>query len=532
MIVAYLLLVQTRVNWSKGNIDWHSDEYYNMYHGLKALSDGHAYFDTQIMHGGRLESAPWMVRLAYPFALIQMNKNMGYNWNLGWNFWPGHNYVKRKWLSTQTVAPDLSDPNLKELLFGLRKMYIYFVFLSFLPLGYYCFRKSLYLLPLAMVWYLGLNRLMLLEQKYFLFEPAMIIGLNLLLVYFLWALEKKKFSVEFLALGGLIAAFLLSVKVSSVFFFLLPLVAFWIRRRPGQPFNRSCGIYVLVFTAAMICINYFAFLSSASFNNYLHGMTAIFWYYSEGIQDGDMVTPGWQHFMKNLKQMSDLFGPVMVIFPIVIYAAWKKARREAKVAIATVGILTLLSIYALCQQGSFLPRNILPLFIPLTFVAFYSAEIAWQKLKSKRMRNAGMVMLALMFISPCISAPRRLLFFSQSKDYMANVSRLVASDKFDAVFATGFTPIAFDSVPGSDRIIRLDEPPVLTSKNYESYIEQMRKELVAGAHPKVAWPANQPFRALVLVHRTTRTKHLSNYILQKFFKQNMIRGEDFIFFND
>lgn len=534
LLIAAYLLVGSRLNYNKKeSLGWfNSDEYYTVTHTLRSIHLGHKYFDTRIFYGFP-ETSSWLARFSYPFALIHMNRNLGYNWNLGTNFWPGHNYIKRNWIEPNLSYPNLSDPNQKEFLIGLRTIYVLLIFLSFLPLLYYCYLKEYYLCGLALISIPSLSYLLLHQQSSFYVEPSMIIFLNILIAFLLFIIDRKGLSSEMGIWGGIICALALSSKVSTAFFLLLPFVYYYFLESDKKVLWKVTKWHVFSWVAGFCVINYFAFLSSASMNNYLHGLTAIFWWYSGGTQDLDEIGSNWSHLREILRQFRILFGPVYFLIPYIVILGFLNKDKKSRLVIASFAVTVAITVFSLSKQGSFINRNLMPYFVPTIFLVFYSLERGFIYLKSrnvKYLKVAYVISGLIIFFSPFKWTPRLKYgetgetyigaFYNPHKDFLQTAKELIANEKWSDVVVIGYTADDLKSIPGAESFVyRESAPKLILSKNFDEHVANLKSELLK----------TDEDNPLVLVKRTKANKQLTNWILQHFFPRNHAFGNDFIF---
>jgi hypothetical protein len=465
-----------------------------------------------------------------------MNSHMGNMWNRAGSRYAGYFYLKNNWkITAESGSPNLSDPNLKEFLFGIRKFYALVVFLSFLPLLFYCYRKNLFILGTGLVLYLGLDSVLQQMQIVFLVEPAAIVMLNLMIAHFIFLIERKRTSRWDVLLAGFMAAAMLSAKLSTIFFVPIPIVAFYLAKRDFIEFLGRIRLFAIVFLGSLALINFPAFLSTTSLGNYLHAVTHPFWYYAGWIQDNDEIPKGAFHLFVLCKQMYSLLGPWLFILPALLLLALVKAGRREKLIILSWASPLVASVVSLAAQGSYLSRNLMVFYGVLVLITFLSVEYIFSaigpKLKTPFLRRMVIAAWVLLWVIPFVSGKWNEIYKRPKTVFLQKAAMLIHTAKFSHVFVFGFEPKELENVGGHEKFNYHDDVPRLRSKDFDSIMNGLKLELVEGKSERILNPliTARDFNPLILVHRIGNNKQLTNYFLQQHFGRNYIFGDYFIF---
>jgi hypothetical protein len=534
--LSFFLFFCVRVNNLQLTKDlWHTDEYYTVSHALSSIYFGKNFFNsTQEL--GSLETARWFARIAYPYGLITMNRHLGNMWDRAGNRYAGYFYLKNNWKITAASGyPNLSDPNLKEFLFGIRKFYVLVVFLSFLPLLFYCYKKNFFILGTGLILYLGLDSVLQEMSISFLVEPAAIVMLNLMIAHFLFLIERNRTSHWDVLLAGFMAAAMLSAKISAIFFVPIPIVAFYLAKRDFSEFLGRIRLFAIVFLCSLALINCPAFLSATSLGNYIHAVTHPFWYYAGWIQDNDEIPKGAFHLFVLCKQMYSLLGPWLFILPALLLLALVKAGRREKIIILAWASPLVAVTVSLAAQGSYLSRNLMVFYVVLVLITFLSVEYVFSamgpKLKTPFLRRMVIGALVLLWVIPFVSGKWNEIYMRPKTVFLQEVAKLIHSKKFSHVFVFGFGPEELEKVRGHEKFNYHDGVPRLRSKDFDSIMNVLKSELVEGKSEHILNPLLTvgDYNPLILVNRIGNNKQLTNYFLQQHFGRNYIFGDYFIF---
>lgn len=501
--------------------EYYGDEYHTIHQGISFLVHG------KVENFRTGESVRWLVRAFYPYALVSMNSKMGGNvFQDGWDY-PGHFYVIRNFVDSHNVASINNDPNLRDLFNSLRKQYLLFVLISFFPLAYFFYKRKYYIYAVGSILLLGINIELIAEQRYFYIEPAMIASISLALflyVYFLNQASIKKYQI---ILYGAFMAFMLGTKLSIAPLLLLPLILLFYQKDALRGKAVSLIIFFVSFAGAYIIINFPAWLSLQSFNQFLHDATSNFWQYSAGSSGDYTVASGANHFSLILRQLEGLFGYVLYILPVIFLWGWHYATREEKKILLPCFVTFVFIAYILIYQHIFLARNLLPFYPLIILPALLSLDIIRRSsifAVNKKIYVISIILVAGLLFGISRHAGgwqslRQDLYPSSKQGFLSAFSEIYKNEGNPrTVYAIGFPEHFFDSLPGSEKFIALpDAPLLLNANNYPAFAVQYSKIARDG---------------VVAVNRVANNKHLTNYLLPKYFSANRQFGNYYLFYNN
>lgn len=522
LLLAAFLLLFVRLNAEFNNYGiYYGDEDHTIKQGLNLLVNGRV--DTFRAQ----EGVRWLVRASYPYALVYMNTHMGGNvYRDGWSY-PGHKYVVEHFVHADDPSADFStDPNLRDLFHALRLPYIGFVFACLLALLLFFFKENYYLVAFGGLLLLGFDLDILNEQKLFYIEPAMLASLALLILTYCHYLYRRTTSSKAAVLFGFLAAFMISTKFSAVLFIMLPVILFFYLLQ-GRDALQQVAIYILSLAVFYALINFPAFISLESFNLFLHDLSSNFWHYSAGSDSSITVASGIPHFGLIIHQLETLLGYALYILPIFFLFAIYYANVKERMILIPLMVLGLLSIHSLAEQHIYLHRNLVPFYLPIAIVSLLSVEIIMRRLAALYDRKyvlGGVVALALLWSVGIVAHAGGITAFTSiflphaKTSFTAELESLHdQSQPTDVWYAVGFPRRFFEGELFEKRIVsKTDVPAILNEKNYPELISQFKL---------------LPEGSAVLVNKTGNNKHLTNYILPKYFTENRQFGEYYVFFD-
>lgn len=499
--------------------EYDGDEYHTIHEGIRFL------FHGRVDNFRAQESVRWLVRLFYPYALIEMNTSMGGNVFIDdWQY-PGHFYVKEHFIDSYNVSAVNNDPNLRVLFFSLRKLYLLFVLASFIPLLYFFYKKKYLITAAGMIILLGISGDLIHEQRLFYIEPAMIAGINLCLWAYLYLLDAKKMSRVHACVYGILFAFTVATKFSTIPFIILPaLLILFIKKETKERVLLFC-VFFFSFLAGYTVINFPAFLSVDSMNQFIHDLSSNFWQYAAGSSSGYTVAAGFHHFSLIIKQLEGLFGYSLYIVPMFFLFGWKHASTDEKRMLLPISAIIFLICVTISNQYVYFVRNMVPFYGAIVFIPLIAFDIL-----RRHMAESGRTRVFLMSASFVIVLTfggiiahaggmmpwKTQVFPSVKKEFLTAVMELSQKNKA-MIYAVGFSDSFFTHQAYVDRLTMLADAPAVLSSGTYGYTEKKYQEL--------------PETAMVLVRRVGNNKHLTNYILPKYFDYNQQYGEYFIFYN-
>lgn len=496
---------------------YNDDEYHTIHEGIGFLVHG------RVENFRAQESVRWLVRLFYPYALMQMNTTMGGNVFIDdWQY-PGHAYVQKHFIDTYDVGAINNDPNLRVLFFHLRKLYLVFVLLSFIPLLYFLYKKRYTVTALGIVVLLGINVDLMREQRLFYMEPAMLAGLNLCLFAYLYLLDTKKIS-QLQTIGyALICAFTVATKFSTLPFLLLPILAILFIQKETKERIISLFIFFASFLVGYLLINFPAFLSLQSFNQFLHDLSSNFWQYAAGSSSAYTVAAGFQHLSLIVLQLEGLFGYTLYLLPLIILWTWRYTTSDEKKIILPIGVLALVICLAISKQYVYLARNTIPFYAAIALIPLLCLDILRRHVNMRRFAMCASILFILTLSGNITYAGglpswQKQILPSSKKEFLAYAAEQLSQKETGQTYAIGFSDSFFAAEPYQENLtVPSGAPAVLSSGTYE-YEEKKYQDL--------------PGNTVLLVQRVGNNKHLTNYILPKYFKEHRQFGEYFIFYNE
>lgn len=502
---------------------YHVDEYHTVQQGLYFIAHG------AVQNFRVQESVRWLVRLSYPYALLSMNTHMGGNvWIDDWNY-PGHQYIVRNLVDNYDPNAIKNDPNLRDFLQALRVPYILLVAASIFALSYVLLRHRYYVTAFVVPVLFGINRLLIKEQGLFYVEPAMLAAIAVMTAVFVHVLMNQRRFTSWQVVGlSALTAFTVSTKFSTAVYALLPILLIWWQPDELRPRLRQLGLFVAALAGSYLLINFPAFTSLASFNQFLHDFSSNFWQYAAGSRDAYTVAPGMPHFRLIMRQFGSLFGPALYAVPALLaFALWRGSRDERRIMISQIVVLAL-TIASLMGQRVYFERNIIPFYLTLIVLTVLSVDILhrtlWERHSFRRWIMAGYAAFAVAAMAGVIIASggtQKFAFqisLTPRSGFLRNVNEVVEQRKPAAIYAVGFDAEFFEGQSYRDQLKQLPEAPdPLHNNNYAAYEEVFR------ALPK---------ESAVLAHRRGNNKHVTNYILPKYFTKNRQIGSYYVFFND
>jgi len=501
---------------------YNDDEYHTIQQGLNFIVNG------EVENFRAQEATRWLVRAFYPYALVYMNTHMGGNVYLdGWKY-PGHGYVTQNFVDHANIPTVFSlDPNLRDLFHALRVEYVAFVALCILTLLFFFLSKKYYVVAFGSIFLLGFNLDLLHEQKIFYIEPGMLASLALLILAYCYVLYRGKISSKEILTFSFLAAWMVSTKLSTIFFVALPLILISLISWPDYKiiFNKV-GTYILGLPLFYILINFPAFLTLNSFNTYLHDLFSNFWQYAAGSDPGITTQPGIHHLGLIIYQLEGLFGFALYVLPVMVVFGLYYASKRERMILWPLLALVVLSIISLSGQHVYLLRNAIPFYLPILLVALLALEIVTRKFFSIygwKHTVGGLLMLFLFSVSGIFFHAGGTAFITEfwPRPALALHSQLEMlhgrAQPGDRWYAVGFSRDFFKGGVYSNIItfkqnVSLD----LNSKEYPQ-LESRYSAFTKGA--------------VVIVAAQGNNKHLTHYILPKHFVDNLQFGNYYVFFN-
>ncbi len=505
-ILSFFLLVIVRINAESYNFGkYHDDEYHTVKQGLNLIVNG------SVDNFRAQESARWLVRAFYPYALLSLNSQMGGNVYIdGWSY-PGHNYVVTNFVNApETSEPFSKDPNLRVLFHALRKEYIIFVFACVALLFYFFFKNKYFLTAFGGIVVLGASLDLLTEQRIFYIEPAILASLALFLFAYFHYLFRGDISKKATVLFGFLAAFMLSTKFSTALFLALPIVLFFYLYERSRAIKLT-AIYLVSFAASYIMINLPAFLSLKAFNGYIHDISSNFWQYAAGSDPSLTVAPGIQHLGLFIYQLEGFLGYSLYIIPFMILLGIYYADRKVRMILIPLSVILLATTYLLSGQSVFLSRNIIPFYVPIAVVSILSIETAGNALR--KWKRHIIIASSVLWIAGILIHNGGIRDFASDiwPDDRSGLMRglgMIQGDlrKESRLLAVDFPESFFEGQPFEKMIVEKEGfPRIVTNENYP----ELQSEF-----------ASLPVGSIVLVNNIRNNKHLVNYVLPKYFAEN------------
>jgi len=519
-VMSFLFLFVLRINVISYYIaDYNVDEYHTIHQGLNFLVNGEVE-NFRVQEGTR-----WLVRLFYPVALINMNTHMGGNVFLDdWDY-PGHNYVVKNFVNDyDTFLSNLTDTNLRDLFYSLRTQYALLVYVSFLPLLWYLFRKKYYISAFGLIILLGVNAELLKEQSIFYVEPALLACVNLIMyMYFRFNASQKITSTAVMAYAVLLG-FAISVKFTAVPLMLIPLVQIlWINREIKKRIFHT-ALFLGTSFLSYVLINFPAMLSRLQFNRFLHDFTSNFWQYAAGSSAEYTVAAGASHFALILSQLEGLFGFALYAVPIVLLFGLYYGSKEQRRLLFLLTFLTVFVMMSFLSQRVYIVRNLIPFYSIFTLAFLFSLDILWKHFGDTQKMRISYVLVALLSLSGIVRHNDGFVYMSTvvfpnaRHSAVLAVNELVKKSDTRSIYSVGWKSETYKDIIWGGRVISVSNAPSnLHSGNYADFESDF---------------AGLPNNSIVLVRRVANNNHLSNYVLPKYFYQNKQFGDYYVFYNN
>lgn len=268
----------------------------------------------------------------------------------------------------------------------MRFQYIFLFFLVFtFCILFYLYRERDYLTPFTLTIYLGGSSYLLKEQGIFYTDPlnTIMFTLGIFFIHAGVGSSGKPFSFvrRTLALLALWYSFSLSVKASSIFLITIPLAIILVGNSTLDKkifrFLKFFGYTILFF----ILIHIVALKDHSEIIKLINGFSVNFFHYAWG--SSLFVEEGKIHFKKILDIFYKDFGILIYLFiPSVVISFFCVDKRRKIIKFTLLFILST-SIFQLSQQRLFLPRNVIPFYIPFLFLSLAGPWNIYMKIKEK-----------------------------------------------------------------------------------------------------------------------------------------------------
>jgi hypothetical protein len=518
--ISAFFLVFLRLNNNAAHTEsYHEDEYHTLVQGIQYIEKG-TISNFRVTEGTRR-----LVEIIYPFALIRMAQQMGgEHFTTGWAY-PGHNYVLQRYtrLGDNEIR---TDPNIRDFLYSMRMFYVVLVYLTFLPI-FWVFCKDKSYAPIVLtILLIGTCGQLQDEQSFFYVEPAMIMALNSIMAFYLLKNRNTPLTVAQTCCLGILSGFMISTKVSTIFFLLFPLEM--LREEIKRNVQRSITILINYVASTFASIYLINLPAAKNYNSFLHDFVSNFYHYSTGHLIPD--TPGIPAFIQLSAWLSKTLGFTVYLLPLLIplgiFIGEKNPRKKFGILL-TIAILA--TIYSLINQRIQIIRNYLPIYpaiVILVGLCLQNIIIQIQKKGPRSLHKYAFQAVIGIFLSLSyagIIMNHRGLSSFLSSIYPSQV-RLM-SDRIREVN---------QQYPGA-KIYLYGLSKDLFNPYFNDRNTFEEKSTPEGGYRFPEYEASViekiDSNSIAIVYRKGNNKQLTNYILPKIFSKNKQYGDYFIFYS-
>ncbi len=525
VVTFFVLFIGVRKNYLQNNMEiYNDDEIHTVYYAIQSMETG------RVENFRSLEGSRWMYRLFYPGALIKMSQKMGGNTALtGWSR-TGHNYILDEYIhkdaSPFAVRHRMAtDPNLRDFFYYIRLQSLIFVFLSLIPLLYYCFKHKYYIALVFLIVFPVFNHQLSYEQSLAYVEPLLLGFISIVLSLFLYLFDKRKISYFMISFIVFVGAFTISVKFSSLFFVVMLLATPFINKEDEfsfEPILKKMLFIVGAFAFFFVLINYYGFFGD--FNMMLHDFVSNFWNYSNGqsINASSSETAGFiNNFKRTFYQWKDLIGYAIYILPILWILGFKYADRSERIKYGIIFFVLTVSIFSLLGQVEFYDRNLVPFYMPFLFISGVSLSIIIRKYNDKvRYKNkkvlAPIVLIVFLIGYSFVFFKFKDTILPSSQKHLVRALNEVPNLEARKIDFINMDESILESYANEKKDITSDI--FYTSVNYKEKLSKL--------------VTNFGYNDVVMVNRDKNNyNQYSNFLLPRYYDTNMQYGDNFIFYN-
>lgn len=514
----FLTVVVLQVNYNKNHMkNFTVDEYYTITSVHPKLDPGNTIH--RALNGPRI-----FTYLFYPGALIGMIGHMGGNvYTEGWDY-PGHNYIVKNYkMYSSTLGENMEDPNLRNFHYYLKLQAIFFMFLTFIPLLYYLWKKEHFISMFMLATLVGINFLALEERSVFYIEPLLLSMINLLLWLYLYIYDKNRISWFLVLTAAFLFALTISLKFSCVFIVAMITILILSKFRGLENRIKATCILLLFTSLFFYIINWNIFSSKEVFNAAVHDYFSNFYQYATGSKVQVLENYKFNNLKGMVKELFSSLGGLIFLFPVIAFYGLKWCSRPQRIKWGVLLFVVLLSIAFIIKQRVYIDRNILP-FLPslmiLTGILLDSIFKHWAHHEFFKKRKN--VILLHTILAVLILAP----IWLHHKDYFKT---LLPSAKTNMLHELETIENSKDR-----RLITMDFSLDEQKKDFKkeeklpSFPETNGSSLKGELRKKIEYFKSTD---VVLLSETKNNKQLTNYLLPTLFNSNAQFSDYFVFYN-
>lgn len=520
LLLLFFTTVVVQINYNQNHMhEFTVDEYYT-------ISTIHPSITPDKMVHRALNGPRIFTYLFYPGALVGMNSHMGSTITVdGWDY-PGHNYfVKNYRLSSSYLERNMDDPNFRYFHYYLKLQSILFMFLSFVPLLFYLWKKDYFVAMFMISTLVGINFLFLEERSLFYIEPLLLSMLNILIWFYLYLQHKKSVGIFFTIFLSFLFALTISLKFSSLFLIVLIAVLIISKSRGLEHRLKAITLLILFSSVFFYLINWNIFLSKEVFYGAMHDYFSNFWHYATGNKNVVLENYKMENFKGIVGELFTSLGGLVFLFPVILWYGMRRLSGKKRIIWGALTAVILLSVWLIAKQKVYVDRNILPFLPALVMITGVMLDELFKRLwqldyfKKRKSAQKYAYILAIILIFLPVSV--------KSKNYLRTIFPSATKNIQNCLFA----------IPDKDsrRLVRIGydhkvkDLPFKMEVNYKSAPETSGanfNEFVLDYCTKL-----KP-NDVVLISEKGNNKQLTNYLLPKLFNSNVQYAEHFVFYND
>lgn len=515
----FLTVVVLQVNYNKNHMkNFTVDEYYTISAIHPSLNPGNTVH--RVLNGPSV-----FTYLFYPGALVGMIGHMGGNiYAEGWDY-PGHNYIVRNYtVYSARQVENMEDPNLRYFHYYLKLQAIFFMFLTFIPLVYYLWKKELYIGMFMLAALVGINLLGLEQRSLFYIEPLLLSMINLLLWLYLYIYDKNRISWFLVLTAAFLFALSISLKFSCVFMVAMIAILLLLKFRGLE--NRIKATLALLLLTSMFfyIINWNIFSSKEVFNAAVHDYFSNFYQYATGNKGSIVENYKFYNFKGVVKELFSSFGGIIFLFPVIAFYGLKWFSRPQRIKWGVLLFVVLLSIAFIIKQRVYLDRNILPFLPSLMLLTGILLDGIFRHLSHyKFLKKRKNTILLHVILAVLILCPIWLHHKDYFKTLLPNAKTNILHELQTINNPKERRLVTMDFIVGEEKTDfkkeeKLNSFPETNALNLN---EELRKKI------EYFKPTD-----VVLLSETKNNKQLTNYLLPALYNSNAQFSDYFVFHND
>ncbi|MDC6350600.1 hypothetical protein PP178_03475 [Zeaxanthinibacter sp. PT1] len=515
----FLTTVLFQLNYNKNHIDnFTVDEYFT-------ISTVHPKYTPENTVYRALNGPRLFTYLFYPGALVGMIGHMGGNIYVeSWDY-PGYNYLVENYQTRSSqLAANMQDPNLRYFHHYLKMQAVIFMFITFIPLVIYLWRKKYTTAMFMVVTLVGINTLFLEQRSVFYIEPLLLSMINLLLWYYLYIRENPRPSWFIISLGGLLFALTISLKFSCLFILLLITIQMVLQFKGLE--KRLKSLITLLLTSLLFfgLINWDLFAGKEVFGKIIHDYFSNFWQYATG-NKGVIVENYKLYNLRGVyRELIPSLGGLLFLFPAICFFGLKWADKKERFTWGALLLVFLLTVWAIVKQRVYIDRNILPFLPFLVMLTGVFIDIIRNHIRQTnwyRENNGGKWVIGIFFLVlllPIFLFSNNMftkIFPSSKENIMEAVRSVKQSDRQRLVL---IDVEADKEELGYSKMLQLPSFPETNGFNLTTELNKVYDTLRSDD--------------VILVTEMGNNKQLTTYGLPKTFNRNKQFGKYFVFYNN